>query len=75
MWKVVDVDNFMRGNSMFRKYEPEEEEIDPIFEGTVFDRSTHADVRKFWEFIRENDRFYMVAILFDFSYDQTSHMF
>jgi hypothetical protein len=47
MWKVVDVDNFMRGNSMFRKYEPEEEEIDPIFEGTVFDRSTHADVRKF----------------------------
>lgn len=48
VWKVVDIDNFMKGNSLFRKHEIEDEELDPIFEGTVFDRSTHADIRKFW---------------------------
>lgn len=47
IWKVVDIDNFMKGNSPFRKHEVDEGEIDPIFVGTVFDKSTHANIRNF----------------------------
>ena len=43
-WKIVDIDNFMKGNSPFRKYQ-KEEELDPIFKGTKLDKSYYVDIR------------------------------
>jgi hypothetical protein len=44
-WRVVDIDNFMLGNSPFRKYQAEVYEIDPIFKNTKLDKSSHIDIR------------------------------
>ena len=44
-WRVTDLDNFMQGNSPFRDYMPEKEELDPIFKRTKLDKSYHIDIR------------------------------
>jgi hypothetical protein len=44
-WKVADIDNFMLGNSVFRNHRNEKIEIDPIFKGTKFDKSSYIDIR------------------------------
>lgn len=45
-WRVVDIDNFMRGNSPFRvHYSDREEDLDPIFKNTKLDKSYHIDIR------------------------------
>ena len=46
MWKVVDIDNFMKGNSLFRKH-IKEEELDDVFKGTKLDKSSYIDIRLF----------------------------
>lgn len=45
-WKVVDIDNFMKGNSLFKLYE-KEEELDEVFKGTKLDKSSYVDLRVF----------------------------
>jgi hypothetical protein len=47
MWRLVDLDNFMKGNSPFRNHMDEKQEIDPVFKGTKFDKSSHVDIRMF----------------------------
>lgn len=44
-WRIVDLDNFMMGNSPFRRHHPEHVEIDPVFKGTKLDKSYHIDIR------------------------------
>jgi hypothetical protein len=44
IWKVVDIDNFMMGNTPFRNHLVEQE-VDPVFKGTRFDRSSFIDIR------------------------------
>lgn len=44
-WRIVDLDNFMLGNSPFRKYHPEIKELDPIFKNTKLDKSYYIDIR------------------------------
>ena len=46
-WRVVDIDNFMKGNSLFRKHQEEEEELDEIFKGSKLDKSSYVDIRVF----------------------------
>lgn len=43
-WKIVDIDNYMKGNSPFANHYTHEE-IDPIFKGTKFDKSSNIDIR------------------------------
>jgi hypothetical protein len=43
-WRVVDIDNFMRGNSPFRLHK-KEEEIDEIFKNTILDKSYYCNIR------------------------------
>jgi hypothetical protein len=43
-WRVVDIDNFMRGNSPFRPH-LKEEELEEIFKNTVLDKSYYCNIR------------------------------
>lgn len=43
-WRVVDLDNFMRGNSPFRLHQPQEE-LEEIFKNTVLDKSYYCNIR------------------------------
>ena len=45
-WRIVDIDNFMRGNSPFRAHLPDEE-VEEVFKGTVMDRSYYCNIREF----------------------------
>ncbi len=46
-WRVVDIDNFMKGNSPFREHK-EEEEVEEIFKNTVIDKSYYCNIRNIW---------------------------
>ncbi len=46
MWKLVDLDNFMRGNSLFRG-KVVEEPLEPIFKNTKLDKSYYINIRDF----------------------------
>lgn len=43
-WKIADIDNYMLGNSLFLANHVQKE-LDPIFKGTKFDKSTNIDIR------------------------------
>ena len=44
-WRVVDIDNFMRGNSPFRLHKPEVDEVEEIFKHTIMDKSYYCNIR------------------------------
>ena len=43
-WYVVDIDNFMKGNSLMRNHQAEEQ-VEEIFKNTVMDKSYYCNIR------------------------------
>lgn len=43
-WYVVDIDNFMKGNSLMRNHQVEEQ-VEEIFKNTVMDKSYYCNIR------------------------------
>ena len=44
-WYVVDIDNFMRGNSPMRLHKPLEDDLEEIFMNTIMDKSYYCNIR------------------------------
>jgi hypothetical protein len=43
-WYIVDIDNFMKGNSPMRLHQTEEE-LEEIFQNTIMDKSYYCNIR------------------------------
>lgn len=46
VWRIVDMDNFMLGNSPFRNH-VKEEPMDEIFANSPLDKSYFCNIRRF----------------------------